>query len=95
VKACGYDCIVSVNTETGHDSSSRLLTVWPRYRGWIPSREKRYFSSPQYSDRLWGRLSLRYSGISGVCREADHSPPSNDEVKLASNYRMAWNQLTG
>jgi hypothetical protein len=27
VKACGYDCIVSVNTETGHDSSSRLLTV--------------------------------------------------------------------
>jgi hypothetical protein len=49
----------------------------------------RFFSSPQRPDRLCGPLGLPSSGYRGALspgvkrpgREADHSPPSNAEVK--------------
>jgi hypothetical protein len=54
----------------------------------IPSREKRFFSTPQHPDWLWGThhpyqwavgtLSL---GVRQVGCEADHSPPATSKVK--------------
>jgi hypothetical protein len=51
--------------------------------------EARDFSSSLYPDRLWGPLSLLYSGYRGplpgakarLGRDADHWPPSSAEVE--------------
>jgi hypothetical protein len=55
----------------------------------IPCRGKKFFSSPQRPDRLWGSHSLLYNGYRGALspwvkrsgREADQSPPSSAEVE--------------
>jgi hypothetical protein len=57
-------------------------------RGLITGRGKRCFSSSQRSDRLWGTRNFLSNGYRGLFlgvkrpgREADHSSPSNAEVK--------------
>jgi hypothetical protein len=56
--------------------------------GSIPGRGKGFFLYPLCPDRLWGPPSLLYNGYRGSFpgakawpgRDADHSPPSSDEV---------------
>jgi hypothetical protein len=56
--------------------------------GLIPG-SARFFSSPQHADRLWGPPSPPIKWVPGALspgvkqqgHEADHSPPSNAEVK--------------
>jgi hypothetical protein len=57
-------------------------------RGSIPGRGKRFLSSLQRPDRLWGPPSLLSNGyrrlspgIKRPRREADRSPPSSAQVK--------------
>jgi hypothetical protein len=56
-------------------------------RGSILGRGKRFFCATQRSDRLWCPPSLLTSGygtlspaVKRLEREAEHSPPSSDEV---------------
>ena len=46
------DCVVGILT--------RLRAARPRNRGLIPGRGKRFYSSPECLDEIWGRLSLSF-----------------------------------
>jgi hypothetical protein len=59
-------------------------------QGSNPGKSKKFFSTSQGPDRLWGPLSLLTNGYRGDYfprevkrsgREADRSPPSSAEVK--------------
>jgi len=61
--------------------------VW-MIRGSSSGRGWKFFSSPSHPDRLWGPHSLLSNGYQGLTcgvkwpgHEADHSLPSNAEVK--------------
>jgi len=49
--------------------------------GWRTGKDWEFFSSPPRPDRLWGPPNFLSDGYQG--RQADHSPPSNAEVKYA------------
>jgi hypothetical protein len=64
-------------------SSAGLVTGYGMH-GWssIPGRGKRFFSTPQSLDGLWDPPSLQWvPGVKRAGPEADHSPPSNTQVK--------------
>jgi hypothetical protein len=73
------------------DRSVSIATgYWLDDRGSIHGNGKRFISSPQRPDRLWGPPRLlsngyrgaRSSGVKWQGREADHSPPpTSAEVK--------------
>jgi hypothetical protein len=62
-----------------------------------------FFSSPPRPERLWGPLSLLFNayrlffspGVKRPGREADHSPPSSDEVKNEWSYTTPPIRLHG
>jgi hypothetical protein len=69
----------SVGIATGHGLDGQ---------GSIPGSGKRFFPSPQRSDRLWGSHSLishgyrdSFVGVKRSRREAEHSLSSSAEVK--------------
>jgi hypothetical protein len=81
----------------------RCATSWMS-RGSSPGRGREFFFSPR-PVRLWGPPTLlsnggtrgSFPGVKWPEREADHSPPSNTEVKNAWSYTstpqyasMAW-----
>jgi hypothetical protein len=82
---------LSRNTVCGksRDNSVGMVTGYGMDRqGSTLGRVKRFFSSPQRPDRLWGAPSLlssgyrgRFSGCKRPEREADDSPPSSSEIK--------------
>jgi hypothetical protein len=73
--------------------ATKLPTERPSNRNLIPGTGNRYFSIPEFPDRLWGPHSL-LSTITGgslptvkrVKREVDLSPPSSTEVRNAWGY---------
>jgi hypothetical protein len=55
--------LYSINTEPEQLSQYTLAMVRkPDDQGSIPSREKRFFSTTQPPDRLWGKPSCLFSG---------------------------------
>jgi hypothetical protein len=73
---------IAVDTATSHELDGQRS---------IPSRGKRFFSSPQRLERLWDPPSLLYNvyrglGVNRPGHEADHSPPTIAEVKLCLHF---------
>jgi hypothetical protein len=72
------------NRDSSLGIETRLRAGRPRRLSSISGRDKRFFSSPQHPDELWGPPSLLFNGYQGVmqqAREAEHLPPSGAEVK--------------
>jgi TM2 domain-containing membrane protein YozV len=84
-----WDSLVSVAIGYG-------LEGW----GWIPGRGKKYLSSLQRPDRLWGPTSQWVPGthsprVKRPVLEADHAPSSSAEVKnggaiLPHSHTFSW-----
>jgi hypothetical protein len=82
-----WDSSVDIVTGYGQDGRSSIL-----------GRRKRFFSSPQRLDRLWGQLSLLTNGYSGVQRprrESDHSSLSSPSTRVVKLYVHSPNCLHG
>jgi hypothetical protein len=70
-----------------------VLTGWT-VQGSVSSRGKRrLFSSPEHPDKVWGLLSLLFSGywcyflgVKWPRRGFDHSPPSSTKTKNLWSY---------
>jgi hypothetical protein len=68
--------------------ATRLRPGLPRNLGSISGKDKRFLSTPQHSDRLWGPSSLLSDGYRALSwgvkwpmREADQSPLSSVQAK--------------
>jgi hypothetical protein len=74
---------------------SELTGCWLGGRGSILGRDKISFSSPQGPGRRWGPHSLLSSELKAAGREADHSPPSNTEVKNSGTISLLLHTSSG
>jgi hypothetical protein len=88
-----YSATVVSGAGITHGIANRLQVGRPKSWSSISGRDKRFISTSQHPDRLWGPLSLLYRGsFPGVKRpglESDHSPPSCAEVKnVRSSTRL-------
>jgi hypothetical protein len=80
---------------SNYRSSVGIATgYWLDHRGSIRGRDKKFFSTPERSDRLWGPVSYPMGtggsllpGVKRQGREADHTPPSSAEVKNGGAIR--------
>ena len=79
-------------TEACSNVGPTWATGWT-VRGSNPGRDKRFFSSPKYPDRLWGLPGSlfnlyrgSFSGIKRLGHDFNHSPPSNAEVENERCY---------
>jgi hypothetical protein len=76
--------------------------VW-EWAGWPGFRGKRFFTTPQHPDWLWGPPSLQSSGYQGQelglgqwqGHEADHTLPFTTEVKNGRNTPLLPISLHG
>jgi hypothetical protein len=64
----------------------------PRYQGSIARRGKRFFSSPNHSDRCWSPPSLLCCGYRGGKAAGAWSwpPPCSGEIKNVSRQWRRW-----
>jgi hypothetical protein len=87
-----YDQVCSFSHTAGVEVAQSVKT-WgdgPDYQGAIPCRcnDGIFLSSPPNPDRLWNPSSLLSNGYRPG-GEADHSPPSNADVKNECSYISA------
>jgi hypothetical protein len=57
------------------------FTPYSCYGTQSAGKVKRFFSSPQCTEWLWGAAVVLSTGVKGPVREANHSPPASAEIK--------------